>query len=66
MVRVSTKKAKRFAKPRTALLLTQDRNDDFEGGQVESTFWVGRCDLTSRKKNQKNRCQMKDMDIIFP
>ena len=27
--------------------ITQDRNDDFEGGQVESTFSWGHCDLTS-------------------
>ena len=27
--------------------ITQDKNDDFEGGQVESTFSQGRCDLTS-------------------
>ena len=27
--------------------ITQDRNDDFEGGQVESTFSGGHCDLTS-------------------
>ena len=29
--------------------ITQDRNDDFEGGQVESTFLWGHCDLTSGK-----------------
>ena len=27
--------------------ITQDKNDDFEGGQVKSTFSQGRCDLTS-------------------
>ena len=27
--------------------ITQDRNVDFEGGQVESTFSQGRCDLAS-------------------
>ena len=27
--------------------ITQDRNDDFECGQVESTFSRGPCDLTS-------------------
>ena len=32
---------------RTALLLLKDRNEDFEGGQVESTFSRGRCDITS-------------------
>ena len=45
--------------------ITQDRNEDFEGGQVESTFSQGHCDLTSGTIS-KNRCQMKDMDIIFP
>ena len=27
--------------------ITQDRNYNFEGGQVESNFLRGRCDLTS-------------------
>ena len=27
--------------------IAQDRNEDFEGGQVESTFSRGCCDLTS-------------------
>ena len=45
--------------------ITQDRNEDFVGGQLESTFSQGHCDLTSGTIS-KNRCQMKDMDIIFP
>ena len=45
--------------------IAQDRNEDFEGGQVESTFSRGNYDLTSGTISKK-MCQMKDMDIIFP
>ena len=27
--------------------IAQDRNEDFEGGQIEATFSSGHCDLTS-------------------
>ena len=33
--------------------ITQDRNEDFEGGQVESTFSQGHCDLTSGTISKK-------------
>ena len=42
---------------------TQDRNEDFEGEQVESTFSRGQCDLGEQFSN--SRRQMKDMDIIL-
>ena len=65
--RVTKKPEHLCVKPRTALLLiyithyyyTQDRNYDFEGGQVESTFSRGPCDLTSgtiSKKVRNERC----------
>ena len=46
-------------------IIAQDRNEDFEGGQDESTFSWGHFDLTSGTTS-KNRCQMKDMGIFFP
>ena len=33
--------------------ITQDRNEDFEGGQVESTFSRGHRDLTSGTISKK-------------
>ena len=33
--------------------ITQDRNVDFVGGQVESTFSQGHCDLTSSTISKK-------------
>ena len=33
--------------------ITQDRNEDFEGGQVKSTFSQGHCDLTSGTISKK-------------
>ena len=27
--------------------IAHDRNEDFEGGQVEDTFWRAHCDLSS-------------------
>ena len=53
-----------FTPPKDSFI-TQDRNEDFEGGQVESTFSRGDYDQTSVTIS-KNRCLMKDMDIIFP
>ena len=44
--------------------ITQDRNEDFEGGQVESTFSRGHSVTSPVAQFQKNGCQMKDMGVL--